>query len=73
MIRTEEVPHTHIKNYELHKAIILDYPGAYRHGVIPWYLKKLVKCSGILPQFGYYWWRAVSLAYILRFNQRTFD
>ncbi len=38
---------------------------------IPRSLKPLVECSPVYPKFHYYWWRAVTITYAVRPNQRS--
>lgn len=38
---------------------------------IPRVFRPLMDCSPIIPQFQYYWWRAMTMTYYLRPNERT--
>jgi hypothetical protein len=38
---------------------------------IPRVLKEVVECSPMLPKFQYYWWRAMTMAYVMRPNAAT--
>eukprot|EP01041_Mallomonas_annulata_P006580 gene6580-13310_t len=47
--------------------------GDSSHMLVPRPMKHLLHCSPMSPRFDYYWWRAVSAAYILRPNAATLD
>ena len=38
---------------------------------IPRILREVVECSPMIPKFHYYWWRAISMAYVMRPNAAT--
>ena len=59
------------KNFE-RTAMIDEYSELF-HKFIPISLLKLVRCSPMFPNFHYYWWRAISVMYLLRPNNRTLN
>ena len=60
---------TMISRYANDKAIVMKTMGRLKYGIIPSRFLPLVDCSRIPPQFQYYWWRAISTAYIVRPNE----
>jgi hypothetical protein len=64
----ELAPHKGIVMIMTHGGGHWDY-----HAFIPQNFYPLLHCSPMQKQFYYYWWRAVSLAYMLRPNQATLD
>jgi hypothetical protein len=38
---------------------------------IPRSLRPLVSCSPMIPKFHYYWWRAITITYFIRPNEKT--
>jgi hypothetical protein len=56
---------------EERKVLLLH--NVYRMGskYIPRVFRPLVNCSPIIPQFHYYWWRAITMTYFLRPNGKT--
>ena len=38
---------------------------------VPEVFHPLLKCSPVKPRFWFYWWRAQSIAYLIRFNEKT--
>lgn len=58
---------------ELSGQRVLFFPSmpSLKHGVVPLAFEPLLKCSPMVPQFHYYWYRAVTMAYIVRPNDAT--
>eukprot|EP01041_Mallomonas_annulata_P006284 gene6284-12725_t len=38
---------------------------------VPKQLRSILDCSNMIPDFSYYWWRAISATYLIRPNART--
>ena len=63
----ETIPH---RLRGLPRVIIVKEQHEFKHGFIPYSLQTLlVHCSPVNEKFAFYWWRAVSTAYLLRPNQ----
>ena len=65
-----------ISNISLHyheKSLMTDVMGSFIHGYIPISLLNLVRCSPMIDKFQYYWWRSISIAYLLRPNIHTLN
>eukprot|EP00435_Cladocopium_sp_Y103_P056160 s363_g18.t2 len=45
--------------------------GGFKGKDVPEVFHPLLKCSPVKPRFWFYWWRAQSIAYLIRFNQKT--
>ena len=43
------------------------------HQFVPRTLRRIFDCSPMEPSFGYYWWRAIATAYLLRPNTPTLN
>ncbi|CAL1173823.1 unnamed protein product [Cladocopium goreaui] len=45
--------------------------GGFKGKDVPEVFHPLLKCSPVKPRFWFYWWRAQSIAYLIRFNEKT--
>ena len=45
--------------------------GGFKFKDVPEVFHPLLKCSPVKPRVWFYWWRAQSIAYLIRFNQKT--
>lgn len=55
------------------KTVMVKVPGWMKFGIVPPMFAPLLACSSVQPRFHYYWWRAISTAYIMRPNAATLD
>lgn len=60
-----------VKQHADKKTIMIKVPGWLKFGVVPHQFRQLLECSPMMPMFRYYWWRAISTAYIVRPNNNT--
>lgn len=63
--------------YESDVIVSIDYPGLFiddknnKHAYIPPVFDRLLACSPVKPELYYFWWRAVSVTYLIRPNAAT--
>jgi len=73
--RFATLPAKVLKDIGNHRSIVYVHTGFAETSqyFIPKQVHELLRCSPMSPRFDYYWWRAVSAAYILRPNRATLD
>lgn len=60
-----------MKHYQKDKVVMLHDGYRLAQAYVPRALRPVVYCSPVYPQFHYYWWRAISIAYAVRPNSKT--
>ena len=59
------------RSTDQYRAVIPHNKGLFKSGFVPLSLYNLVECSPINTQNYYYWWRAISVTYLMRMNGKT--
>lgn len=62
-----------LKQYQGDKVIRMSPMAGIKNGVIPSTFMPLLNCSPMNPKHFYYWWRAVSVTFIMRPNSYALD
>jgi hypothetical protein len=60
--------HSFVKQYEHERVIQMSHMATIKYGAIPSSFVPLLRCSPMNPKHFYYWWRAVSMTYLMRPN-----
>eukprot|EP01040_Poterioochromonas_malhamensis_P000345 gene346-373_t len=60
-----------IKKFNNYKIIYIRNPGWVKYCGLPYQLLPLIKCSPMTSKLSYYWWRAISMTYLLRPNKKV--
>jgi hypothetical protein len=55
------------------KVVLIRNPGWLKFGVLPQLFMPLLQCSPMKPDFFYYWWRAISMMFIMRPNDEALE
>lgn len=72
-LNDENFRNNFIKQYDSLKTVLVKVPGWMKHGIVPHTFKPLLQCSPIKQEFHYYWWRAISTAYLVRPNAAVIE
>eukprot|EP01042_Synura_sphagnicola_P033771 gene33771-43342_t len=72
-LNDENFRNNFIKQYDSLKTVLVKVPGWMKHGIVPHSFKPLLQCSPIKQEFHYYWWRAISTAYLVRPNAAVIE
>lgn len=62
-----------IQQHSSMKTVMVKVPGWMKFGIVPNMFRNLLECSPVQPQFQYYWWRAISTAYLVRPNAAVLE
>ncbi len=59
------------KDTDNQKTVLAIHNEHLLHGVVPNILMPMLQCSNVRKQMWFYWWRAISITYLMRLNNKT--
>lgn len=72
-LQDENFRKSFVQQYDHMKSVMVKVPGWMKYGIVPNLFRPLLNCSPVKTQFQYYWWRAISTAYIVRPNAAVLE